>query len=82
MSIQYGRLEAAGQPVLNDTPSVKVAAMLSNQDSVIDALQGLTAKMDADSGGGGDELYVDEVYLYAVYTPTACSSLVPAMRIR
>ena len=48
MSIQYGRLESANQKVINDTPSVKVAAMLSKQDEIIDTLAALTAKMDAD----------------------------------
>jgi len=48
MSIQYGRLESASQKVINDTPSVKVAAMLSKQDEIIDTLASLTAKMDAD----------------------------------
>jgi len=61
MSEQVGRREL-GKVTIHDAPSATVEQMLANQDALIDAIQALTAKLDADSGDtGGDSDYADKV---------------------
>lgn len=49
MSTELGRIPDSQTVVLDDEPSQKVSAMLRKQDELIDAIQGLAAKLDADA---------------------------------
>ncbi len=55
----YGRPEALLTPVVDDNGSQTVKQILAKQDEILDMLAVLTAKMDADSGGGGETDYAD-----------------------
>jgi hypothetical protein len=51
-STTLGRLSAAeaAKPVIYDAPEKLIAALLTSQDAMIDAIKALTAKLDADAG--------------------------------
>lgn len=53
----FGRPEVEDAPTVNDNASATVKEMLATQDALINAMKALTAKMDADSGGGGETNY-------------------------
>jgi len=51
MSTTVGRIpEIVDNPHVHDAPNRTVEAMLTKQDQLIDAIQALTAKLDADGG--------------------------------
>ena len=51
MSESIGRLDPAQSAVLDDTPSAKVAAMLSKQDEIINKLNAILAAVEAATDG-------------------------------
>jgi len=54
-STTLGRLNSAqvGKPVIYDAPEKTIAAMLSQQDAIVAALQALAAQLDAGAVAGG-----------------------------